>query len=106
MVKSKVSRKWVMASFDRVISVPYCDLQFLLRHIEPSCYASYIYVWDADVYYIDKNTCIVTGYRPFGNIKPSYVINEIYNRAAAKIQNERELDILLTTYIEEVTKNV
>lgn len=106
MPKSKVTRKWIMSAFDKVISVPYCDLQYLLKTRSPSYYTSGIYGWSADIYIIDFDTCIVTGYRPFGNIVPSYVINDIYNRAAAKISDPRELAILLNTYIKEVTKNV
>ena len=106
MDKLNVTRKWVYNNFDNVISVPYCDLQYLLKALSPSWYTAGVYGWNADVYIIDFDTCIVTGYRPFGNINSNYVVNEAFNRAAYKIDDKRELEILLNTYIERTLKNV
>lgn len=106
MPKLKVTRKWVYSNFDNVISVPYCDLQQLLKALSPSWYIAGVYGRNAYVYIIDFDTCIVTGYRPFGNINSNYVVNEAFNRAAYKIDDKRELEILLNTYIEWTLKNV
>lgn len=79
-----VTRKYVCANFTNIISVPYCALQDLLKYESPSCFTSGIYGWNADVYIIDFDTCIVTGYRPFGNIRPTYALTDVFNRTAQK----------------------
>ena len=58
-----------MNAYRNVIKVGYCDLQNALIGIEPNFYTAGVYGWNADVYVIDRDTVIVTGYRPFGNIE-------------------------------------
>lgn len=68
-MKVRVTEKQIRQSFDNKIIVGYCDLAHLLQCIKPAYYTCGIYGWNSDVYIIDNNTCIVTGYRPFGNIR-------------------------------------
>ena len=103
MAKLNVTRKWVYNNFDNIIAVPYCALQGLLKDLSPQWYTSGIYGWNADIYCIDMETCIVTGYRPFGNIKPTFATNDVFNTAAARTNDSRIRDILLREYVEEVT---
>lgn len=91
MAKMNVTRKWVCNSFTNIISVPYCALQDLLKYESPSWFTSGIYGWNVDVYMIDFDTCIVTGYRPFGNIRPSYALTDVFNRTAQKADTPRKM---------------
>ena len=106
MRKINTTRKYVCGRFTNIICVPYCGLQDLLRYESPLCFTSGIYGWNADVYMIDYNTCIVTGYRPFGNIRPSYALNDVFNRTAKKADTPEKCKDLLNAYIKEVLSNV
>ena len=101
-----VTRKYVRDSFTNIICVPYCGLQDLLRYETPWCYTSGIYGWNADVYIITFDTCIVTGYRPFGNIRPTYALNDVFNRTAQKADTPEKCKDLLNAYVKEVLSNV
>ena len=84
MSKINVTRKLVCNNFYNIISVAYCAAQDLLKYESPSWFTSGIYGWNADVYIINNDTCIVTGYRPFGNIRPTYALTDVFNRTAQK----------------------
>lgn len=106
MSKINVTRKWVCNNFDNIIFVPYCAAQDLLKYESPSLFTSGIYGWNADVYIIDFNTCIVTGYRPFGNIRPTYALTDVFNRTAKKADTPEKCQDLLNVYVKEVLSNV
>lgn len=106
MTKLNVTRKWVYNNFDNIITVPYCTLHDLLKDLSPQWYTSGTYGWNADIYCIDMETCIVTGYRPFGNIKPTFATNNDANKAAARTNDPRIREILLREYVERVLSNV
>lgn len=106
MRKMNVTRKYVCSSFTNIISVPYCALQDLLKYESPLCFTSGIYGWNADVYIINFDTCIVTGYRPFGNIRLSYALTDIFNRTAQKADTPEKCKDLLNAYVKEVLSNV
>ena len=106
MRKINVTRKYVRDSLTNIICVPYCGLQDLLRYEAPCWFTSGIYGWNADVYMIDYNTCIVTGYRPFGNIRPSYALIDTFNRAAQKTDTAEKCRDLLNEFLKEVLSNV
>ena len=106
MRKINVARNYVFSSFTNIICVPYCGLQDLLRYEAPWGFTSGIYGWHADVYIIDYNTCIVTGYRPFGNIRPSYALTDAFNRAAQKTDTAEKCRDLLNEFLKEVLSNV
>lgn len=106
MLKMKVTRKYLCNNFTNIISAPYCALQDLLKHETPLWYTSGIYGWNADVYFVDIDTCIVTGYRPFGNVHPSHELTDTFNRAAQKADTPEKCQYLLTTFAKEVLSNV
>ena len=91
MLKAKVTKKEVLESYYNVISIGYCSAQFLLNALEPQFYTCGIYGWNADVYQIDYNTAIVTGYRPFGNLDKNYDRLNIYEDKALKIWNDNSI---------------
>lgn len=104
-MKTKTTKKAIMQAYENVIKVRYCDLQDALKRREPNFYTAGVYGWNSDVYVIDCDTVIVTGYRPFGNIElPREVINTL-NKCAesimhylkydmAKIYSNNNLDVL------------
>lgn len=61
---------------------------------------------NADVYMIDFDTCIVTGYRPFGNIRPTYALTDVFNRTAQKADTPEKCKDILNAYVKEVLSNV
>ena len=69
-----------------IIDVGYCDLQSLLRYVDPIAYTSGVCGWNADIYKLDSIT-IVTGYRPFGNYENYDLVHE-YEDKARKIAGD------------------
>lgn len=91
-MKTKVTKKAIMQAYENVIKVGYCDLQDALKWREPNFYTVGVYGWNSDVYVIDCDTVIVTGYRPFGNIElPREVINTL-NKCAESITHYLKYD--------------
>lgn len=77
-MKTRITKKAIMSTYSNVIKVGYCDLQDALKGREPNFYTAGVYGWNADVYVIDCDTVIVTGYRPFGNVDlPRSVIDAL-----------------------------
>ena len=87
-MKSNVTKKYVNAVYDYKFSVPYCNLQCLLALEDPYYYTSGVYGWNADIYNISfagVNACIVTGYRPFGNVSIPYQESKDFEEKANAI---------------------
>ena len=84
-MKYKATKKEIRENYANIICVPYCGLQALLRLENPHYYNSGTYGWNFDVYTIDPETVIVTGYRPFGNFRPEYEMTKEYERKAEAI---------------------
>ena len=61
-MKVKTTRKQIVATSPRLVSAGYCDLQNLLRPIDPVAYTAGVYGWNFDAYDVDGLT-ICTGYR-------------------------------------------
>lgn len=107
----KITRKQVNM-YKNIICVPYCDLWYLLYFRNRTGYNSGVYGWNYDFYHINLNTCIVTGYRPFGNIK-NYDLCDEYNEKAKNVIEDRTLsneekkekvENLLEEFIEKITE--
>lgn len=107
----KITRKQVNM-YKNIICVPYCDLWYLLYFRNKTGYNSGVYGWNYDFYHINLYTCIVTGYRPFGNIK-NYDLCDEYNEKAKNIIEDRTLsneekrekvENLLEEFIEKITE--
>lgn len=84
-MKYRVSKKQVMNGYNNIISVPYCRLQTLLKCEKVEAYTARREGWAADVYGFDNDGAIITGYAPFGNIKPSAELMEEFEEEARKI---------------------
>ena len=74
-----------MNSYRNVIKVGYLGMQDALKWREPNFYTVGVYGWNADVYVIDCDTVIVTGYRPFGNMELSREVIDTLNKCAESI---------------------
>ena len=91
-MKTKITKKAIMSAYRNVIKVGYCGMQDALIWREPNFYTAGVYGWNADVYVIDCDTVIVTGYRPFGNMElPMEVINTL-NKCAKSITHYFDYD--------------
>ena len=111
MKKEQLTKKKVMTMYNNVIELGYCEAQTLLKYRNRKGYTAGVYGWNADVYGF-VNTAIVTGYRPFGNIRPDYDLVKEYEEKAKKIVTlnhdwnviELEIDQLLKEFIVKVTE--
>lgn len=107
MAKTKTTQKFIKATNQNIIKLPYCAAQTLLRGKDPYAYTDGTYGWNADIYDVG-NAVIVTGYRAFGNIDGSKVISK-YEAAAKKIvssrkdpaERNRELNKLIKQFVKE-----
>lgn len=112
-MERKMLKKEVNSWYKNVIVAGYCDLWYLLQGLQRDGYTSGVYGWNADIYQINYNTCIVTGYRPFGNVE-NWDLNREYNEKARKIYENRKIkkwetkkakiNKLLDEYISKILK--
>lgn len=67
IMKFKTTAKEIRENGYNVVRAGYCDLQYLLRGVEPRAYTCGVYGWNFDVYEIDDAheipLTICTGYR-------------------------------------------
>lgn len=91
-MKLKTTRKNVLDFYskDRVLAIPYCAMQNLLRYREAFAYTSGTNGWNNDIYKLDNGVAICTGYRTFGKKVPYAIINR-YEKQATKI-NDTNID--------------
>jgi hypothetical protein len=78
------------------VCIGYCDMQYLLNYENPIAYTCGTYGWNADIYDVSDivgyNVCIVTGYRPFGNIRLDYDKKHEYEKRAEQIVHDYKRD--------------
>lgn len=91
-MKFRTTQKEIRANYNKIICIPYCGLQNLLRYESPVAYTVRREGWAADIYDMGGGVAIVTGYAPFGNIRPSYELREQYEKQAEKIYYEYSYD--------------
>lgn len=84
-MKRKTTKKELRAWFKTIISVGYCNLQTLFADIDPAYFLTRTEGWAADVYILDINTVVVTGYAPFGNVSPEYDLQRKYELWARRV---------------------
>lgn len=111
-MKFKSTKKEIMANFNKIICVPYCNLQNLLYYEDPVAYTVRREGWAADIYDMGGGVAIVTGYAPFGTIRLSYEMNKKYDDEARKIyykykyeEGRKALQELQKKFIEEALEN-
>ncbi len=91
-MKYKTTQKAIRNNYNTIISLGYCVAQNLLNYESPTAYTCGTYGWNADIYDLENGVVIVTGYRPFGNIRPSYDKVKEYEDRAEKIRYTRGTD--------------
>ena len=91
-MKFRTTQKEIRANYDKIICVPYCKLQNLLNYESPVAYTVRREGWGADIYDMGSGIAIVTGYAPFGNVRPAYKLLEQYEKQAEKIRYEYRYD--------------
>ena len=92
-MKTKITKKAIMGAYRNVIKVGYCDMQDALKWREPNFYTAGVYGWNSDVYVIDYDTVIVTGYRPFGNVELPREVIDMLNKCAKSITRYINYDL-------------
>ena len=98
-MKTKTTKKQMIKNYRNIIRLGYCEIAYLLKYEEPRYYKSSVNGWDCDIYQINYNTIIVTGYRTFGNINLlGEDINDEYNNKARETDKE-QTTLLLNEYI-------
>lgn len=85
MKSDKMTMKEVKRMYENIISVGYCELCHMLQYTDRIGHTEGVYGWNANIYQLDQNTCICTGYRPFGNIDVNYGITKKYNEEARQL---------------------
>lgn len=91
-MKFRTTQKAIRANYNKIICVPYCGLQNLLNYESPVAYTVRREGWAADIYDMGSGVAIVTGYTPFGNVRPSYELRKRYEKQAEKIRYEYSYD--------------
>lgn len=94
-MKAQISKKEVRNTNSRIISIGYCDMQFLLRHHDCNMYSAGIYGWSCDYYIINSDntgmftpyTVISTGYQPLSNsrTKPDTELLRLFEKCASLV---------------------
>lgn len=65
-MRIKMSRNDIRRFYSNIYCVAYCDMYHLLKYgARDIGYNSGVYGWNYTVYEIDRDTCILTGYRGF-----------------------------------------
>lgn len=112
-MKYKTTKKAVNAGYVNKICVGFCALQNLLSYEQETAYTTRTEGWGADIYEVTPATAIITGYAPFGNIRPGYEVCKRYDQEAEQIRCDRSLSFeeqkdklhwLLMQFVNEVTK--
>ena len=68
-------------------------MQDALKWREPNFYTAGVFGWNADVYVIDCDTVIVTGYSPFGNMELPREVIDTLNKCAESITRYCDYDM-------------
>ena len=110
--KLKATRKQIKESYNTIINVDYCGIQFLLKNKRPFGYTYGYSGWHCDFYEI-KGVCICTGYNTMSTKKNptiSYDLCRKYDDAARSVYDDETLDKMLDEFIEaaktELSKGV
>lgn len=90
-MKFRTTQKAIKNGYNKVISIPYCNLQTLLKYVSPIAYTVGSYGWNADIYQFGC-IAVVTGYSPFGNVKPNYETVKKYEDQAREIDGNYNIN--------------
>ena len=89
-MKTKVTKLSVKNSFNTILSIGYCDIQYLTYYKRAFAYSSGINGWSCDYFEID-NVCMSTGYSPIGS-NVDYQLIKKYELKAQKIVTDYNIN--------------
>lgn len=89
-MRLKATKTQIKNNFKNIISIGYCDIQYLTYYKNPFAYSSGAYGWNCDYYEIE-NVCLSTGYSPIGK-DIDYEIIRKYELKARKIVLDYNID--------------
>lgn len=101
-MKLKTTKRIVKEGYCRILSIGYCDAQYLLKYKQAFGYSAGVYGWACDYYDID-GVCISTGYSPLSNrnMKDDYKLVREYEDKARNSTKE-EIDVLIKELINKL----
>lgn len=108
-MKAQVTKKQIKENFNTILSIGYCDAQYLLYCKNPFAYSAGINGWSCDYYQID-NVCISTGYAPIGTPVNYSLLKELEGKAGKIVHDyklsysdkEKQLNELIKELINSV----
>ena len=80
-MKVKVTKKSIINNYRHVYWMEETKAQTIFYGQSPAYYTSGVYGWNCDVYIIDSDTVVTTGYRPFGERLPEAVEKDMLKKA-------------------------
>lgn len=111
-MKFKATKKQMSNGYNKIISIGYCDAQYLLQYQEPIAYSAGTCGWSCDYYEVDR-VLIATGYSPVSekNTKRDYEYTLKIDKAAREIIFGNEsyevkrdrVNALLNEYVKTLT---
>jgi len=112
-MKLKTTKKVIKENtFNNLISVGYCDLQYLLTFKNAFAYSSGQNGWACDYYELENNGMsfiISTGYSTIGQRLSNTIVKSYENKAKDMINNRqpdyrKKLNILINKFLTEAEK--
>lgn len=109
-MKYRTTKKAIREMIDPVYCVGYCNIQNLLRFIDPFAYSTRAEGWACDYYYA-YDVIISTGYSPIGR-KTDYNLCREYDQKALAIwsnynltfeQQQEKVEALIEEFVEKLT---
>lgn len=92
-MKLKTTKTEIKRNFVNVISIGYCDIQYLTYYKSPFAYSKGVNGWACDYYEIN-NVCLSTGYNPIGKNADYNLLRE-YEKKAQAIVSDYNIDYKL-----------
>lgn len=101
-MKLKTTKANVKENYYKILSIGYCDAQYLLKYKNAFGYSAGVYGWACDFYDID-GVCISTGYSPLANknMKDDYSLIREYEQKAQE-ETKENIDKLLKELINKL----
>lgn len=90
-MKTKVSKKEIKDNYNYIITISYCDGQYLLSGLQDRYYSTRAEGWACDYYEIDNNTIVSTGYAPIDTKYRDYKLTRKYDDKAREIYHNYDL---------------
>lgn len=112
-----LTRNEIRRQYKTVIQLGYCDIYELTRQLKKIGYNAGVYGWNYDVFELDWNTCIITGYRTFskGTTRLTSDFIQYMDKKACEIEEnnrcnyygfEEQMNALKNEFIDNYKNNI